>query len=90
MASPVAAGLTYGFSASLSTTSTEPSNGLPTALDPCVFPHPDRRIGIDLDHDVGITIGQASPRAREPNNAAWATPRSFSAASCSRNGAMMS
>ena len=44
----------------------------------------DRRLG-----RVSLS-GRASPRAREPNSAACATPRERSAASFSRNRAMMS
>jgi hypothetical protein len=50
--------------------------------------HPS--IGRDFNHNVDVAVGASSPRAREPNKAAWHTPCAFNAASFSRKRASMS
>jgi hypothetical protein len=54
------------------------------------LPHTDWSVRREVDQDVDVAVGAVVARAREPNNAAWLTPRALRAASFSRNRARMS
>ena len=58
--------------------------------DADILEHADRRVGLDLDHDVDVAgRASASPRATEPNSAACRTPRLRSSCSLARKVAMI-